>query len=263
MKTRASVSLQVVGCILSLALLSASPAWAAFTYDFEAVANTSGDPPLNGQDSWVSLVGGPGEAVAHLDVQAPNQTKTGGGWGTAFVDAQRAIPLQTYTNLDTAAEFRVWMLAGSAHAGWLTTYFRNSGAGTNFFDIATESGRFSINNGSNLGTAGTFVPDNWYEVKGVVNFSLADPTLSLSYRNLTLLEVAFTPDAALQNIVLTGLAPYGPTYSFNELYVRSDKTFGVVDNIFLPSAVPEPGSLALLSTGLVGLLYMRRRKYRV
>ena len=258
MKTKNFIS--VLGCALGLMMVSASHAWAAFTYDFEAVPNAAGDPPLNGQDNWVSLAGGPGEAVAHQATQAGiNTTKTGGGWGALFVDAQRAIPLQTYTALDTAAEFRTWLFDGG-HPGWLTNYFRNSGAGTNFFDIATESGRFSLNNGGILGTPGTVVAGNWYEVKGIVNFALPDPTLSLSYRNVTAGAVAFTPDAALQNIVLTGLAPYGPTYSFNELYIRSDKNFGVIDNIFMPTAVPEPGSLALLSSGLVGLLYLGRRR---
>jgi hypothetical protein len=54
---------------------------------------------------------------------------------------------------------------------------------------------------------------------------------------------------------------YGFTgITFNQIEVSTSGAFMLLDNLQFNSAVPEPTTLALLGTGLLGLVMMRRRK---
>ncbi len=117
---------------------------------------------------------------------------------------------------------------------------------------------------------------DWYEFKGVMDFSVLGGQVAWSIRDMTLGETLFTPltfkkysvNASpwtyLQDVttVPMGLVPVGGNYTatgFGFVAQRGSSYELYADN-FRIGAIPEPSTLALLASGLIGLLAYAWRK---
>jgi hypothetical protein len=104
---------------------------------------------------------------------------------------------------------------------------------------------------------------DWFDMKLVMNFSVAGGSGTLYRRNVTLGEKAYTQIAGLTNIPL-GFTAVGGVYTLDRMSFRCDSLadtygggIGYVDNY---SCVPEPSVLAMLGAGLCALLAYAWRK---
>src|SRR5690606_28784090 len=93
-------------------------------------------------------------------------------------------------------------------ASWNGTYylapgspFNTSGAG------ATQLRFFDMVNNNTLGASALDRPD-WYEIKGVMDFSTTGGRITVFYRNVTDGQTTFTQDATLTNLAMN-LTPNG------------------------------------------------------
>ncbi len=110
------------------------------------------------------------------------------------------------------------------------------------------------------------VDDHWYEVKLVMDFSTAGGLGTLYHRDLTL-SAGWVQDTVLSNVALC-ITPTAGQYevtglSFSSGDQRANPPAGWIDNYVLDDPkVPEPGTLVLLATGLIGLLCYAWRKQK-
>lgn len=126
-----------------------------------------------------------------------------------------------------------------------------------------------------------FVVGDWYEIKGVMDFSVTGGQVSYSYRNLTTGEANYNPvifdrydssNWSLQqaglSIIPMGLTPDGlGEYVIDGIGVFTQRasSFKLYSDNYslgepLPAMIPEPSTLVLLGMGLVGLLAYAWRK---
>ncbi len=282
MKTKQFVCLlAVVVLLMGAGLVRAET---LFSCDFEGPAYTAGN--LIGQDSWerTSLAGyldpqvGTGSGTNNTQVFMGDTTTGQTSWS-----AQRpfATPL-IFTSADTAIEFHLdgYGDRGSAsneRSNWAATMMWEgtdtlrelyvgiySQFAKSYLSTYYRDGNQVLRYGDSL------VSGDWYEVKVVMDFSqmCSDDTtygkLTYYYRNLTEGETEFTADGTFQDVDMYLAADGLGQFQSNGVcaFVTSydvPQQQGI-DNISIIDPVPEPSVLALLATGLVGLLCYAWRK---
>lgn len=243
-------NLLFVGCTLASVVLlaAASPVWAGYVETFEGYS----DGALAGNAGWTMG-------------QAPgNQVGAGTGVNTSQVVVK---PSGFVYDWDDSAD---WSYTAGDTAIFQTDFI----AGSETLKVTFEQG-FKSWTGVIVGNeythaiwgspaTGNVMGDNvltsgdWYQARMVVDFSVAGGEGSGYYRNLTT-GGAWVADSLFQDQALN-LA--GPSYDFTSINLLGFAGgTGAVDNI-LSAWVPEPGTLGLLATGLIGLLCCARRKRR-
>ncbi|NLF07813.1 MAG: PEP-CTERM sorting domain-containing protein, partial [Pirellulaceae bacterium] len=116
-------------------------------------------------------------------------------------------------------------------------------------------------------TSGELVPNNWYELKGVMDFSVPGGQITMHYRDVTFgtdWVEAFTAPMELKPTYDGG----EPTYTISSIGIMSQGRAQDIpagyelyyDNFRLVNPIPEPSTLALLAAGMVGLLCYAWRK---
>ena len=122
--------------------------------------------------------------------------------------------------------------------------------------FGTDAGKFHIRHGEGYVYHGSDVAsEHWYDVKLDMDFSTE--TVTLSYRDLTEGDTSWTADS-----LLTDMPMLTTVKTLTGLSIRG-RTGGCLDNYRIFSGtdpIPEPGTLALLATGLIGLLCYAWRK---
>ena len=262
MKTRSFITVWVVGCMLASVVLlaGASSAQATFIYDFEGL-NTGRLAP---QDGWVNTSGS-----YHANVTDDSTTANGTKVVRKDGHAYRPIPTQSFTVMDMAV-MTVWLKPAGVGGITAQGYFgASTGAqndGLNVWVRGQSGGdRLEISYGGGGHLPGTTMPTtdqgDWLEVKVVVDFSVAGGSASVSYRNITD-GGSWTTDPLLQNVAM-GFTTVNGVYVVDNASVWVTGSGGYIDNLSLTSVpIPEPGTLALLATGLIGLLCYAWRKRR-
>ena len=233
-------------------LVGAGPVPAAFLFseDYETY-NLGVLPPQGG---WTQLSGGYENVANGTGV---NTTKTSGWLDIVVAPSLKQSSLaKTFTAADPDTVFSSQFLTGSAIDGdhYLANYFGTTAPEEIGLQIDNNNFIFRDAAAGNA-VVGNLAPSNWYEMKWVVDWSVAGGEGDASHRNLTTggpwVDV---PSLQNHNMQLTN-------FSFD--YVRTymgKRGVGLArDNIYIYD-IPEPGSLALLATGLIGLLCYARRK---
>ena len=175
-----------------------------------------------------------------------------GDLGAGVAEAECFLPVAFhYTAADTAIVWSCWAKVGplgcnnNAIAGPSGHHTPN---GTVFgINVGSEQVPTTYVNcvGNQLGDALVF--GHWYEIRVVVNFSVAGGIATLMYRDLTLGQPAFTVDALLRNVNLGLGTDVSGSFPFLQAYLRvDDQCAGVcyVDRLHIGA----PGS----STAAVG-----------
>jgi len=150
-------------------------------------------------------------------------------------------------------------LAGTAHAGTFELNFIGAdGAG----DV------FITTSGSSVTAASGWLSDSevgagQFTVTGLSGYASADNAFSASSPYITLSGLSFLTTAGAFN--LANMEGYGNYHGFGLLSAALDPVgAGVahpIESVELTvTAVPEPGNLALMLAGAVGLLGMTRRR---
>jgi hypothetical protein len=267
MKTRSNV----LGCMLAVAVLPivAGPAQASYIYDFDNYGLTAGT--LTGQaagpgaNNWEKLHPIYGDATVETGpgVNATNvvtNTVAGGNGGQVAFTGNI-----NYTSSDTAAVAKLWAYPGGVNplnpidqaTGGLVW---QGGANQFAYDMfGVTAGKMYYRNAAGTEVTGDSVfAHHWYDVALTMNF--ATGTASLSYRDVTSGSLTFTPDATISGVAMgrSGNA----TATGIKFYVNSFADTNYLDNISPStiSPVPEPGTLALVSTGVIALLAYAWRK---
>ncbi|MEJ7608358.1 MAG: PEP-CTERM sorting domain-containing protein [Bryobacteraceae bacterium] len=84
-------------------------------------------------------------------------------------------------------------------------------------------------------------------IMGIQNFHLSGATA-----NGKLYYIAVEGKDAINSVTFNINRPNGKGYAYSDGYG--------LDNVTVASEAPEPGTYAMLATGLLGLVYLRRKK---
>jgi hypothetical protein len=253
MKTKSCV----FGCAVAFVALFA---WvpmvqADFTYDFTALSNG----PLVGQDGWVQINGWGSPVVTH-----------GIGAGTPGAGAFKAMSLGPYSsdttlvatarfyNLSASNDIAGLVDANHTQSNWLPGFGAsstdNSAAKTCIRDVTS---------GHVEHYGDTLTVGDTYDFRLTLSLATTGGLASLAYRDVTPghEQTEFTPDGYLVNVPLALTQDGSGKYDFSGIALRVGGV-GTGISQFSLSGVPEPSTMALLATGLIGLLAYAWRKRR-
>jgi hypothetical protein len=251
MKTRSCV----VACVLALVVLFAGArvvqASTLFSDDFTGL-NSGQD--LNGQDGWSAI-----NNWSSLTVTGTAAINSyGGNCGgskplslPAFSSSDTVVATARFYDNGNGGDIVAGLVDGNqSGTNWLPG-FGISGTHSYVRDILT----FAEHSGST-----TFAGGNYYDLRLTVNLSTAGGLGTYSWKTLD--ETSFATDSGLVNVPLGLHTDAQGKYDFNAFALRiSDQGTWITHfDISTPTAAPEPSALALVVTGLIGLLAYAWRK---
>jgi hypothetical protein len=256
MKTRNGVlncSFMVVVVFLGAAAVQADT---LASIDFTKYATGA----LIGQDGWTAINGASDLAVTN-GVGAANTTGQN-AWGS------KPLSLGPYSgNTTLVATARFYSIAGNdtvaglcdanqAGANWLPGVgIANEGGSAKayFRDVTVDV--YGEHYGDVLTVGDT------YDMRMNMDLSVAGGRATVSYRDITAGQEAFTQDSKLVNVAM-GLSQDGQgKYDFNALALRiAPYGTGISQFTLTSTTVPEPGTMAVMASGVFGLLAYAWRK---
>jgi hypothetical protein len=235
-------------CVVRIALSSAglllTTAWAGagviYQTGFEAPTFAAG--PIGGQDGWVDK--GTGNAVVQSSVAASGtqallmRNTDARDFADQFFSASAAEKVFTFET--------DYLHSGSNNSDTQSTLGAFGNNGKFVANVGYQNGRLYFGNtNSALYAPATATNDVWHHL--VLTVDLAGYTISATADGQSLGTLPINTLLPTTELTLIGIATTGGT-----------NTVHYYDNVVISSAVPEPGSLALLAPAALALLRYRR-----
>lgn len=255
---------------LSLLCLLSGREAKAVTYNFNSY--NTGD--LNGQAGWGSE-GFNGASGIQISTGSFDSSRfalfsdAGAGRGASAWNMGAFSTLNGSETVTLQFDFR----AGTTQSNYVGLGWDNSAGKVTLNSASTRHG-FEIKtdltggievflNGGSLGSdSGGFTDGGWYTIRVDLNLAANSGAGSFSVVSKVANASSFDPVANLQNIYL-GLDTFASSASdptlWNTLWFHNEGGFAGTDNILI-TAVPEPGPVALLATGVIGLMMVVRKR---
>lgn len=257
MKTRS----YILGGILTAALVAFSSLTACASTLVNVDFTGYSDGGLIGQDGWASINNW-GDLTVTKGIGAANPTDGDRG-------GSKALSLRSFSSTDTlTGTARFYSVATSnivaglvdsnqSAANWLPgTGIANNGDGkarAYFRDVV--AGVYGEHYGDSLTTGHT------YDIRMNIDLATVGGLATVSYRDITASQTAFTEDGSLKNIAMGLTRDSQGKYDFDALALRISATgSGISQFTLADSTVPEPSAIVLCITGLIGLVAYAWRK---
>ena len=152
-------------------------------------------------------------------------------------------------------DYTGWASGGCGPAGVESSFAGWSPHSGNFFSAEGGVGCDHTLTQSFADAAGAATISLWYGSDG------ATPNDLNVYWDGNLIYTLVNDPSTLPNYVNIVLNVTATGFDTLEIGTRNDPAWQALDDISVTSAVPEPGSLALLGSGLIGLAGIVRRKF--